>query len=167
MSSGSLRPVQPSRGQLCLQLVKPHSPRPSIVSLCVGGDSGMFSWNVLTNVLQPPPILSRSWGREQSGRHAGLELDHTGMQGAGTYLAILICLGEAPLWGEYRHVSSLMIHPQPRLAPSLIPNKAIIHLPASYHGHHSSLSPGGQTTEPQGAHQEPLRKDDADFERRE
>lgn len=65
----------------------------------------MFSWNVLTNVLQPPPILSRSWGQAQSRRHAGLELDHTDIQGAGTYLAFLICLGEAPLWGEHRHFS--------------------------------------------------------------
>lgn len=38
----------------------------------------MFSWNVLINVLQVAPNLSRrSRDQEQSKTNAGLELDHT------------------------------------------------------------------------------------------
>lgn len=48
----------------------------------------MFSWNVLANVLPPPPIPSRSWGQEQSSTYAGLERDHTDTQGAGHILGI-------------------------------------------------------------------------------
>lgn len=100
----------------------------------------------------PPttPDSLQVMGARKRRRHAGLELDHTEFRERGTYLAYLICLGEAPLWEEHRHLSSLMGHPQPRLAPSLIPKKAIICLPAAYHWHLSSLSPGGQTMEPQG-----------------
>lgn len=54
--------------------------------------------------------------------------------------------------------SSLMLHPQPWLAPSLrpAPAKQSNNLLVSHHGILTSLGQGGQTTEHQGKHQEPL-----------
>lgn len=89
----------------------------------------MFSWNVLMNVLQAAPDLSRrSRGQEQNRTNAGLELDHTdkGSGGQPHTRHSLSALGRQPLCVGRADTSPprCCVHPQPWLAPNLIPSPA-------------------------------------------